>query len=306
VLQAEEEGVCGCRIVGLGYGGTVTAELDGKRVSCELLSQDENGPASAAVLRLDLVPGRHVLRVREEAGVQFFRVEGTTCYLATGTAYGGKPVFRLDFAARNEEYPIEIRYGPDFEPFFWLSGKWDQYPAPSYTEEACGLIRGDGSALILGLGREKSRFRLPAESRKNVHSRVPREPAVAPQLRRRPHAQRRGHGSTGVGDGCRLRIGATGASVHGAVSTEADGAPLGGESVLRQRRGCPPTGPARDSRDVAGVEKAPPAAAGVGRLMPAKGQATRAPLPSLLDPAIFSPYPRLRVGLPARHFTTSQ
>lgn len=145
VLHAEEGGVRRCRIVGLSHGGSVTAKLDGNPVSCELLSRDETGPASEAVLRLDLAPGSHVLHVREEAGVQFFRVEGTACYLATGTAYGARPVFRLDLDARHEEYPIEIRYGPGFKPFFWLSGKWDQYPDRSYTQDVKDITTTSGT-----------------------------------------------------------------------------------------------------------------------------------------------------------------
>lgn len=124
-LKVSKAGPCQIRVTGLRAGGAVSAELDGKPVTGELVANDDAGPASRWHLRVPLTEGPHTLVVREGRGLQFYRVEGTQRYLATGTEYGGHPVFELDLARRNEKYPVEIRFGPKFEPFFWFSGKWD-------------------------------------------------------------------------------------------------------------------------------------------------------------------------------------
>ena len=144
-VDAPKTGTYRIRVVGLRAGGAVVAELDGKRVGGELVAQRVGGPASEWRIDTPLSAGTHAVAVREEPGLQFYRVEGTQRYLATGTEYRKHPVLDLDFAKRNGWYPVELRFGPKFEPFFWFSGKWDRYDKPSYTKEVRQIAATSGA-----------------------------------------------------------------------------------------------------------------------------------------------------------------
>lgn len=144
-FEVAQDGPVSLRVEGLCRGGAVVAKLDGQPITGALLSETEEGPASALVIQRELKAGRHVLHVREEPGLQVFRVENTQCYLATGTEYGGEPVLKLDFDQRGGWYPVEVRYGPGYEPMFWFSGKWDRYSDLSFTEKVIDVAGTSGA-----------------------------------------------------------------------------------------------------------------------------------------------------------------
>lgn len=125
-FTVSKSGPCWIRVGGLRAGGAVSVELDGKPVDGELFAKTGAGPASHWNYKVTLAEGAHKLVVREEPGLQFYRVEGTRRYLATGTEYAGHSVLKYDAANRNKKYPVELRFGSDFEAFFWFSGKWDR------------------------------------------------------------------------------------------------------------------------------------------------------------------------------------
>jgi len=144
-FDASKAGTYRICVAGLQAVGAVVGELDGKQVDGELVAERVEGPASQWRIDIHLPAGKHTLVVREEPGLQFYRVEGTQRYLATGTEYQKRPVLDLDFAKREWWYPVELRFGPTFEPFFWFSGKWDRYDKPSYTETVQHIVATSGT-----------------------------------------------------------------------------------------------------------------------------------------------------------------
>jgi hypothetical protein len=144
-FQAEEAGTYRLTIDGLRAGGAVLTTVDGKAMDGELIAAADGHAASTLRLTVPVTAGEHQLVVREAAGLQFYRVEGTQRYMASGTDYQNRPIFVLDFAKRDESYPVELRFGPNLEPFFWFSGKWNRYDTPSYTQEVKNISTSSSS-----------------------------------------------------------------------------------------------------------------------------------------------------------------
>jgi hypothetical protein len=195
VFESPQRGLATLLVLGLQCGGAVRVLVNGSpAASVELLAHGETaaagpvalqagrhgasaracGKADSAWIRAVLESGRNELEICEDEGLQAVRVAGSQCWFVTSAQAAGKPMFWIDFEALTEsdtELAAHIHYGPTWEHFLWISGRWGEHSGGPYAERVVDVRGSSGTdAATLSYTVEDSRLRLLMPTRMTFES----------------------------------------------------------------------------------------------------------------------------------------
>ena len=146
IVRASVKEVRTVRIGGLAWAGAIKVSVNGEPIRFDLVGPPERGgidPGKADYLLFthEFPAGESRISIKLSKGAQIYHLENSEKYF--GTSSDAYPhalfIFDLDHIQQND-YPVEVRIAPSFEPLAWFCGKWDNY---SKHQESFTSKRGE-------------------------------------------------------------------------------------------------------------------------------------------------------------------